>query len=150
MTPLAPLGRLLFSAMFIMSGLNHLQNREAMAGYAASSGLPFPEFAVVASGIVILVGGVLVLLGLFTRFGALLLAAFLFASAFTMHAFWAVEDPQMAQMQMSQFMKNVSMAGGALLLMYFGPGPISLTRVRRASDGRDEVRVPLRERYNEP
>jgi putative oxidoreductase len=43
-----------------------------------------------------------------------------------MHAFWAVPDPIMAGIQQAMFMKNLSMLGGALLLTYFGAGPISL------------------------
>ncbi len=148
MKALAPIGRLLFSAIFIVSGINHLQNREAMTGYAESMGLPLAGIAVIVSGLIILVGGVLVLLGVFTRFGAALIAAFLIASAFTMHAFWAIDDPQASAMQMAHFMKNLSMAGGAFLLMFFGPGPVSIsTRSRIAVP---TVHVPLRERFGEP
>jgi len=43
-----------------------------------------------------------------------------------MHKFWAVTDPMMAQMQMSMFMKNVSMIGTALIISQFGAGPLSL------------------------
>lgn len=43
-----------------------------------------------------------------------------------LHAFWKVTDPMMAQIQMGMFMKNVSMLGGALLIAYFGAGPLSL------------------------
>jgi uncharacterized membrane protein YphA (DoxX/SURF4 family) len=49
-----------------------------------------------------------------------------------MHAFWAVKDPMAAQMQMVMFMKNVSIMGGALLLSYFGSGPLSLDGLLRA------------------
>jgi putative oxidoreductase len=52
-----------------------------------------------------------------------------------MHNFWAVTDPQMRQMQMINFMKNVSMLGGALLLTHFGAGPWSLD-ARRARQAR--------------
>ena len=151
MSALAPIGRFLFALMFILSGYRHLQNTEALAGYAASQGIPMPEMAVIASGIMLLVGGVLVLVGAFARFGALLVAIFLLVAAFTMHRFWAIEDPMAAQMQFSHFMKNLSMAGGAFLLMYFGPGPFSIhwARRRRATSG-DEVSVPLRERFGEP
>ncbi len=54
-----------------------------------------------------------------------------------MHRFWAVADPQMAMMQSIMFMKNVSMLGGVLLVMYFGAGPVSvdsqLARRQRAA-----------------
>jgi putative oxidoreductase len=43
-----------------------------------------------------------------------------------MHKFWAVTDPMMMQMQMAMFMKNISLTGGALMISYFGAGPISI------------------------
>jgi putative oxidoreductase len=43
-----------------------------------------------------------------------------------MHNFWAVTDPVAAHMQQIMFMKNVSMLGSALLIAYFGSGPLSL------------------------
>jgi putative oxidoreductase len=43
-----------------------------------------------------------------------------------MHNFWAIADPQMAQLQQGMFMKNLSMLGGALLIAHFGAGPVSL------------------------
>ncbi len=46
----------------------------------------------------------------------------------TIHNFWAVKDPAMAQIQFAMFMKNVSMLGAALLIASFGSGPLSLER----------------------
>lgn len=43
-----------------------------------------------------------------------------------MHAFWNVPNPMMRQIQMAMFMKNVAMLGGALLVAYWGAGPVSL------------------------
>ena len=70
--------------------------------------------------------GISVLLGYRVRIGAWLLVLFLVPVTFMMHAFWAVPDPMMARMQQAMFMKNLSMLGGALLLTYFGAGPISV------------------------
>ena len=48
----------------------------------------------------------------------------------------------MAQMQQIMFMKNLSMLGGALLIPYFGAGPLSLdARLGARSAAADEVRV---------
>ena len=60
------------------------------------------------------------------EWGAGLVVLFLVPVTFMMHNFWAVSDPMMAQMQMAMFMKNLSMLGGALLISYFGAGPLSL------------------------
>jgi putative oxidoreductase len=141
MDALAPLGRLLFSAIFISSGINHLANGQAMTGYAQSAGLPFPALAIYVSGLVLLVGGVCILLGVFARLASVAIAAFLVVAAFTVHHFWGL-PPEQAQMQMVHFWKNLSMAGGALLLAYFGPGPYSVRARSRVLQERRDRRPP--------
>jgi putative oxidoreductase len=128
MDVLAPLGRLLFSALFITSGLKHFIQVESMTAFAQSAGLPAPRLAILGTGAMLLVGGVCVLLGSFARLGAALIALFLVAAAFLMHRFWGLADPQQAMQQQGHFLTNVAMAGAALLIVYFGPGPFSLRR----------------------
>jgi putative oxidoreductase len=78
-----------------------------------------------ATGVMILVGGVLIALGLWADLGALLIAAFLLATAYWMHGYWSLEDQQQRQGQKIHFEKNLSLAGAALLIFYlfnqFGP-----------------------------
>ncbi len=123
---LVPLGRLLFSAMFIQSGLGHFQHRTSMTEYARSMGAPMPGLMVPLTGLMILLGGLSVLLGAYARVGACLLVLFLLPTAMIMHRFWGLPDPQLAQNQRVHFQKNLSLAGGALLIAYFGSGPYSL------------------------
>jgi putative oxidoreductase len=109
-------GRLVFVAMFLSSGIAHFKNREGMTAYARSSGAPAPGLLVPASGAMILVGGVLVALGVWPDVGVLLIAAFLLPVAYFMHAFWKIDDPQMRQQQQVHFMKNLSLFGAALVM----------------------------------
>jgi putative oxidoreductase len=118
------LGRLLFTAIFLMAGANHF-NKQAI-GYAASQGVPLASILVPLSGILAIAGGLSILLGYRAKIGAWLIALFLIPVTVMMHRFWAVSDPMMAQMQMIMFMKNVAMLGGALLIAQFGAGPLSL------------------------
>jgi len=122
-------GRALFAAIFILSGPNHFS--PATIGFAASQGVPFASLLVPLSGIIAMLGGLSILLGYHVKIGALLLVAFLVPVTLTLHAFWKVADPMMAQMQLGMFMKNVSMLGGALLIGYFGAGPVSLEARRK-------------------
>ena len=112
----ALVGRVLFSYMFVASGMNHIKNRKHMGEYASSMGVPYAQVAVVGSGVMILAGAAMVILGLAGDLGALLLALFLVPAAVMMHPFWKVDDPQMRQMQQINFNKNLAMAGGALAL----------------------------------
>lgn len=122
------IGRILFSLMFLSSGFGHLTNTKAMSPYAASMGVPAPTIAVVVSGIMIVLGGFGILLGYKVKIGAILLIVFLVPVTFIMHAFWGIEDPMQMQMQMAMFLKNLSMIGGALIIYYFGTGPLSIEK----------------------
>jgi len=44
------------------------------------------------------------------------------------HNFWSYTDPMQVQMQMINFMKNLSMLGAALLIAHFGSGPLSVDK----------------------
>lgn len=113
------LGRALFSAMFIMSGLNHFFRLRATAEAAESAGVPAPVAATLASGFILLAGGLSVLLGVAVRAGTALLVIFLLPTAFIMHRFWGLDDPAASQNQLAHFLKNLVMAGAALMIHYF-------------------------------
>ena len=119
-----PLGRLFFSLIFLMGSLGHFSPQTI--AYAASAGVPLASVAVPISGVLSLVGGLSVLLGYRAKVGAWLLVLFLVPVTVMMHNFWSVTDPQMHMMQQISFMKNVGLLGGALLIAYFGAGPVSL------------------------
>jgi putative oxidoreductase len=121
---MVPLGRLLFSIIFILASLHHFQS--GTIGYATNQGVPFAVILVPLSGLMILAGGLSVLLGYRAKMGALLIMLFLVPVTLVMHAFWAVTDPMAAQIQQIMFLKNISMLGGALIIFHFGAGPYSL------------------------
>jgi putative oxidoreductase len=128
---LVPVGRALFSAIFIVAAFGHFS--QATIDMAAGQGVPLAALAVPLSGVMSLIGGLSVLLGYHARLGALLLVAFLLPVTFMMHKFWAISDPMLAQMHMAMFMKNVALIGGALLIVHFGAGPLSIDSRRQTS-----------------
>ena len=111
-------GRILFAFMFVASGLNHLAKAEAMAGYAAYKKVPAPKLANLLSGVLMLLGGLSIILGVYADLGAVILAVLLVAMAVKMHDFWNAEG-EAKQPEMIGFMKNISMAGGALFLFAY-------------------------------
>jgi putative oxidoreductase len=111
------IGRILLAVPFLQSGLLMHFSRQGVE-YARSYGAPAPEVMVPLSGAAIVAGGLSVALGIWGDLGALVLAAFTLAILPFMHAFWKEEDAQAQQMQIVNFVKNVSMAGGALVLFY--------------------------------
>lgn len=108
-------GRVLFGGVLAFTGLNHFTQTEQMAGYADYKGLPAPTFSVLASGALLILGGLGVIVGVFPVVAAIALAAFLLVSAVVMHDFWAVPDDQ-RQDEVNSFLKNVSLAGGSLVV----------------------------------
>jgi putative oxidoreductase len=127
---LVPVGRALFSAIFLMAAPGHFSS-ETIA-YGASHGVPLASLAVPLSGVLCFLGGASVLLGYKARIGGALLVIFLVPVTLMIHRFWGLPDPAAAELQRIMFMKNVAMLGGALLIMYFGAGPISFDARRFA------------------
>ncbi|NJD30518.1 MAG: DoxX family protein [Gammaproteobacteria bacterium] len=117
------LGRILISAIFLLSGLAKIGGYAATQGYMASMGVPGALLPLV---IALEVGGsIAIILGYRTRLVAFLLAGFSVVSALIFHH--QLGD----QTQFIMFMKNLAMAGGFLFLVARGPGDWSLD-ARRA------------------
>jgi len=110
------IGRILFTFIFITSGIAHFAKLEMMTGYAKYKKLPAAKLGVIVSGIFFLLGGVYVALGFWVDLGALLLAITLIVAAVIFHNFWAEADATAKQNEMIAFNKNLSIAGGALII----------------------------------
>ena len=116
-------GRILIATIFILSGFTKITGYAGTQGYMEAMGVPgalLPLVIVTELG-----GGLLVVLGLWTRLAALALAGFSLLSAVLFHASFA------DQVQMIMFLKNFAIAGGFLFLVAHGPGPWSID-ARRA------------------
>lgn len=112
------IARLLFSAVFLMSGIGHLTQLNNMAQYAASKGVPAPKFMVPLTGLMILLGGLSMLLNYQVKIGAILLIVFLIPAAILMHNFWKTADPMEKATQQAHFLKNLALAGAAFLIAF--------------------------------
>ena len=117
-------GRLLFSIIFVIASAEHFSPETI--DYAVRHGVPMARLLVPLSGVLALMGGLSVFVGFQTRLGAGLLVAFLVPVTFEMHGFWTAPDATTFLLEKAMFMKNMSMLGGALIISYFGAGPLSL------------------------
>lgn len=121
------LGRILYGGFFLLSGIGHLRNFEKMAPFARSRGVPSPKLAVFGSGILIILGGLSILLGVYPDWGVLLISLFLIPTTLMMHSFWADTDPNTRQGNLINFKKNVALLGAAwMFLLIPQPWPWSL------------------------
>lgn len=87
-----------------------------MTGYSKFKKVPAAKFSVLASGLILFLGGVSVILGIYTDLGALLLTGLLAIMALKMHDFWNQAEPQAKQTESIGFWKDLSLAGSALFI----------------------------------
>jgi putative oxidoreductase len=97
-----------------------------LVAYADAAHVPLASIAVPLSGIIAGLGGLSIVLGYKAKWGAWLLVLFLVPVTLMMHNFWAASDAMTAQMQTAMFIKNTALLGTALMISYFGSGPLSL------------------------
>jgi putative oxidoreductase len=133
---IAVIGRILVSLIFLMTLAGHFK-KESIE-YAASQGVPAASFLVPLSGIIAVAGALSIILGYKAKMGAWLLVVFLIPVTFYLHAFWKETEPMHKQMQMANFMKNISLLGAALLISYFGSGPMSMDQADISSDPKND------------
>ena len=98
-----------------------------MSEYAKAKGTPSPKPAVAGTGVLLLVGGLSMLLGVYPVVGIILLIIFLLGVSFQMHAYWTVADAQTKQIEMINFTKNMALVGALLMILLLPhPWPMSL------------------------
>ncbi|QJR16116.1 DoxX family protein [Usitatibacter palustris] len=123
----ALVGRSLLALLFIVSGFGKITGFAATAGYMTSKGMPFAEVLLVGAIVVELLGGLLLVAGFKARWAALAIFLFLIPTTLIFHN-PAGLAAQAAQDQTIHFMKNLSIMGGMLMVVIFGPGAWSLDR----------------------
>ena len=122
---LTPLARFFLVVIFLGSGVNKITNTPGTIEAMTGVGIPAPGLLVYGAIAFLLVGGLSVLLGAWTRIGTALLMIFLAMATYYFHDFWnAAEDAK--QMQTIAFLKNLALLGGLLFLFANGPGPVSI------------------------
>ncbi len=126
--PLAALAaRILLAVIFVISGFGKITGFDGTVGYIASKDLPMAQLVAIGSIVVELGGGILLAIGYKARWAALALAVFTLLAAILFHNFWAVEAAQKMGQQIN-FLKNVAIAGGMLMVFAFGPGRMSVDK----------------------
>jgi putative oxidoreductase len=120
----APLGRVLISLIFVISGVGKISGYAGTQGYMESMGVPGMLLPLVIALEVL--GGLAIILGWQTRLTAFLLAGFSIVSGVLFHG--NIGDPS----QQIQLLKNLGLAGGFLFLVAHGAGAWSLDNRRSA------------------
>jgi putative oxidoreductase len=117
------LGRLLLVAIFALEAWTKIQGYDGALAYARAFGLP--DIAIPAAIVVEAGGAILIAVGWYTRIGAFFLAGFCLLTAVIFHTNFANLNEKI------HFFKDISMAGGFLVLLAHGAGRWSLDGWRR-------------------
>ncbi|KAF7963563.1 hypothetical protein AWV80_08345 [Cupriavidus sp. UYMU48A] len=110
---LYPFGRAILGAIFLISGILKIGGFAGTAAWMTSAGLPLASLLLVLTIVIEIGGGLTLITGWNSRWGALTLALFLVPITLIFHGFWSA-DAANFQNQLNHFLKNVSILGGML------------------------------------
>ncbi|SDH23428.1 DoxX family protein [Paraburkholderia phenazinium] len=119
--------RILLMALFVLFGWSKLTGFSGTVAYMTQTGAPMPEISAVIAVVMEFVVGIAIVVGLYTRPLAVLLALYTLGTAFIAHHYWTMSGMEQ-YVNMINFYKNVSIIGGLLLLSVTGPGKYSFDR----------------------
>jgi putative oxidoreductase len=134
------LGRIFLSLLFVVSGVQKLMDVSEITKLLTDNAVPIPEQIVpylqgipqyqalgyLVAGVEV-IGGLMVLVGLKARWGAMLLAVFTALTIFFVHHFWDMTGAAF-KTNMTEALKNLSVIGGLLLVVAVGSGPGAMDR----------------------
>ena len=112
------LGRVLLSAIFLINGIGKIFNYEGTIQYMEN--FDVPSYLIIPAIIVEILFPILLIIGYYTKFSALVLSLFTLVLAVIFHTDFS------NQMQLMSFLKNIAIAGGFLIIFVYGPGKYSI------------------------
>lgn len=119
--------RIFMSTIFLISGYGKLTGYAGQVDNLAAMGVPMAGFLIICAVVFEIGGGGLLLLGFKARIAAAALIVFTVLATLMFHAFWTFDEPQRTA-EMINFLKNLSIMGGLLMVVGFGSGAYSIDR----------------------
>ena len=117
MTTTFILGHILFGGYFFFAGTYHFLHVKSLTIDAKRNRIPFPSIAVVATGALLVAGGMGVLLNKYVRLAVGMLLFFMIPMNLLMHAFWNEKDTRTKKSARMEFLKNWALTGALLMMM---------------------------------
>lgn len=119
------LGRILLSIVFLLSGVMKITAFSQILPVMQAKGFPLPGVSLGIAAAIELIGAALLITGYQARISAWVLLVYLIIATFVFHNFWAAQGMEQ-QTQLINFLKNVAIMGGLLMVAAFGPGRLAL------------------------
>lgn len=138
MTAVYVLGRILLAAIFLISGAIKVMQYSGQVAFAGQAGVPFPAIAIALAAAVEVGAGICVVLGYRIWLAAWVLVAYLVPVSVIFHSNFA--DPN----QIANFMKNVALIGGLMILAWAGRYQPAPMQAKTAETDRREVLERMR------
>ena len=114
------LGRILISALFLLSGVFKISNYDGSVDWMESFGMP--EILIIPAIILEVIGPILIIIGYKARIAAGCLSLFCIVTAIIFHNDFS------DQMQFTSFLKNIALAGGFLFIVVNGTKDFSIEK----------------------
>lgn len=112
------LAQILLAGIFIKGGADAFLQPGGRVETVAKAGLPNPRTAVELNGAAMVIGGSMLALDIAPRLAAAGLIGSLVPTTLVGHPYWKVEDQAARKMQQIQFLKNLGLVGGLLLVLF--------------------------------
>jgi putative oxidoreductase len=119
---LVPVGRSFYSLVFLFPALGYFIGN---GSFSQTTGLSLHPAVELSFAVTMLLCGSSIAAGYFARVGAGLAVVLLLPVTLWLHPFWSLNEAPARQIAEALFLRNASIMGGALLIVYFGAGPIS-------------------------
>jgi putative oxidoreductase len=133
---LAPLlGRLILAWFFLTQAYRYGLDWNSTAILLSMKHLPIPSVLVLVALIAAVAGSLALVLGFFTRVGALALFALTVAATLALHDYWHLRAIEVRNADYDMFARNLAIAGGLLLLIGMGPGRFAMDNLNRKVAG---------------
>ncbi|WP_435176696.1 DoxX family protein [Halorussus sp. AFM4] len=114
--PPSALGRLLYGGVLAYMAVDGFRNNEKRVEVARESDVPLPEFMVPLATGLLLVANLGIVLWKYPRVSAAALVVFFLGTTPAIHDFWTMEGKERQQNKIN-FLKNVALLGGAVVLL---------------------------------
>ena len=114
-------GRIIFAIPFLVFGINHFINLEALSGMYTTF-IPLTAYTIILSGIAMIAAGISIMVRKYIRLSCSLLAGMLFIFIVTIHIPQLFEpDKTYHVMGLINLLKDVCLMGGSLMIIGLYP-----------------------------
>ena len=119
-------GRFLLGMYFIVPGIQKITGFEMMTAYMQAHDVPFISVLLPLTIVIQLSAGAALIVGYKGKIAAFILAGLTLVISIYMHNFWGMEEGVARMHEMQNFIKNMAIMGGLLVVAALGTGEFSV------------------------